>query len=210
MRSYKESYLYDAQNNLAEAFDYCVNTLYFDLDKFMDLFIASSVCSEFENGSPKVVSGMSGIELVQTVLKDVVNDFPSPITDYDRSKEYWAGWILAYYQWYTAQPFKYIKSFVSMNDIVNMYYPLHEANEQKFVDTIINIIKDKSHSSRLQQKRKELGLTQKELAELAGINLRTLQQYENKSKDINKAAVETVLVLAKVLYCDINEIIEYI
>ena len=91
-----------------------------------------------------------------------------------------------------------------------MYYPLHEANEQKFVDTVINIIKDKSHSSRLQLRRKELGLTQKELAELAGVNLRTLQQYENKSKDINKASVETVLALSKVLYCEIRDIIEYI
>ncbi|WP_090527236.1 helix-turn-helix domain-containing protein [Pseudobutyrivibrio sp. UC1225] len=49
--------------------------------------------------------------------------------------------------------------------------------------------------------RKLYGLSQSELAREAGINLRTLQQYEIGAKDINKAAAATVLSLSKVLKC---------
>ncbi|MBQ1628436.1 MAG: helix-turn-helix transcriptional regulator, partial [Treponema sp.] len=36
------------------------------------------------------------------------------------------------------------------------------------------------------------GLTQKELSELSGVNLRTLQQYETGAKDINMASGKSI------------------
>lgn len=59
----------------------------------------------------------------------------------------------------------------------------------------------------LQKKRQEAGLSQSQLAEKAGLSLRTLQHYEIGDKDIRKAAIKTVLALAEALGCDINEII---
>ena len=61
--------------------------------------------------------------------------------------------------------------------------------------------------TKLQQKRKEAGLSQSQLAAKSGVPLRTLQHYEIGDKDIRKAAVETVLALAEALGCSINEII---
>ena len=59
--------------------------------------------------------------------------------------------------------------------------------------------------------RKRAGLTQAELAEKTGINLRTLQHYEQGSKDLSKAATSTVLDLAKVLgFSLISEVEELI
>ena len=52
---------------------------------------------------------------------------------------------------------------------------------------------------RLSEYRKRLGMTQKQLSEASGVNLRTLQQYEAGSKDISKAAAESVISLAEVL-----------
>ncbi len=61
--------------------------------------------------------------------------------------------------------------------------------------------------TKLQQKRKEAGLSQSQLAAKSGVPLRTLQHYEIGDKDIRKAAVETVLALAEALGCDLKEII---
>lgn len=51
-------------------------------------------------------------------------------------------------------------------------------------------------------------MTQAELAAKAGINLRTLQDYEQSQKPINTAAAMTVYKLAKALNVNIEEIFE--
>ena len=43
------------------------------------------------------------------------------------------------------------------------------------------------------------GLSQSELAKKAGISVRVLQNYEQGTRDLKKAAAETVLSLARVL-----------
>jgi transcriptional regulator with XRE-family HTH domain len=62
----------------------------------------------------------------------------------------------------------------------------------------------------LQRIRKESGLTQKQLAEKSGVNLKMIRKYEQGVQDINRAAAITVLNLAWVLNCDITEIMELI
>lgn len=55
--------------------------------------------------------------------------------------------------------------------------------------------------------RESKGMTQAELAEKAGVNLRMVQNYEQGFKDINKATVLTVLRLAEALDCDVYDIL---
>ncbi|MBR3650978.1 MAG: hypothetical protein IKN52_12055, partial [Victivallales bacterium] len=43
------------------------------------------------------------------------------------------------------------------------------------------------------------------LSEESGVNLRAIQQYEARSKDINKAAGKTLLSLARALSCRIED-----
>ncbi len=54
----------------------------------------------------------------------------------------------------------------------------------------------------LKMRRLAVGLRQRRLAELSGIPLRTIQQYEQCQKNINRAATEYIAMLAKVLRCD--------
>ena len=96
-----------------------------------------------------------------------------------------------------------------MRDIEKLYQTLHEAAEQKFVETVNRIIQKKNPPTRLRVQRKICGYTQRELAEKTGVNLRTLQQYENRSKDIDKAAGVTLLALSRVLGCRIEDLLEY-
>ena len=88
-------------------------------------------------------------------------------------------------------------------------FSLHEASEKKFVDTVNRIIRKKNPPTRLQVKRKISGYSQRELAEKVGVNLRTLQQYEIRAKDINRAAGSTLFSLAKVLGCRVENLLEY-
>lgn len=46
------------------------------------------------------------------------------------------------------------------------------------------------------------------LARKSGINIRTLQQYETEAKDINKASVTTLKILADTLGVSMEDLME--
>ena len=64
-----------------------------------------------------------------------------------------------------------------------------------------------AYKSSLKFMRESKGMTQAELAEKAGVNLRMVQNYEQGFKDINKATVLTVLRLSEALGCDVYDIL---
>ena len=210
IHAYDKDYLDDAMQNLGEAFDYAVNACGIEIDEFMQMFIVSGFSEQFEKGTPKIISGMSGTELVMEIVAKVgLNQtFPEPQVEYDYSSEYWCGWILAYYQWYSGRTFKNILEYITMKEVRKLYPTLHEASEEKFVDTVNAIIKRKSISTRLQMQRKKCGYSQRELAERSGVNVRTLQQYEMRAKGINKAAVSTLMSLARALSCKVEDLLD--
>ena len=209
--AYDEKYLDDAMRNLGEAFDYAIGSCSISEDEFMNLFIASGYADGFGKGNPRLVSGLSGTELVMEVLTKagIDKEYPEVQTEIDFSPEYWCGWILAYYQWKTGRPFRDVHENISCREVLKLYSVLHEADEEKFVDTVNGMIERKNAQAKLQQQRKKCGYSQKELAEKSGVNLRTLQQYEVKSKEINKASVQTVMALANVLGCRVEDLLEY-
>ena len=211
IHAYDNQYLDDAMRCLGEAMDYASNSCLVNMDSFLELFIGTGYAEQFAVGVPKYVSGLSGTELVMDVLTKagMEIDFPQAQLDYDYSPRYWCGWILAYYQWYTGRSFKEISKYITMQEIEKLYPTLHEASEKKFVDTVNRMIRKKNPPTRLQAQRKISGYSQRELAEKVGVNLRTLQQYEIRAKDINKAAGATLLALAKVLGCRVEDLLEY-
>ena len=71
MNAYNELYLDDAMANLGDMVEYAVCTLGYAPDDFFGWFISSGIASKFENGNPKYVAGMSGVELADAVLAAV-------------------------------------------------------------------------------------------------------------------------------------------
>lgn len=51
-------------------------------------------------------------------------------------------------------------------------------------------------------------MSQRELSELSGVPLRTIQQYEQQQKNINKAQVEYLVRLSQTLCCEITDLLE--
>lgn len=61
---------------------------------------------------------------------------------------------------------------------------------------------------RLKEYRIKRELSQSELANLAGVNLRMIQFYESGFKNINHAHADTIFKLAAVLNCSMEDLIE--
>lgn len=210
IHAYDKVYLDKARTALGRMLDFAVYDLKIDLTEFFDLFIASGVASRFEQGDYSVIVGMSGVELAYKVLEESAIEVTriKPHYTADRSTEYWTGWALAYYQWETALGFAEIIRSVPIETIVGLYFPYHEMDIRQFCDKMNELYRAANPETELKRWRKNAGLSQRELAERSGVPLRTIQQYEQRQKSINKAKVEYLVMLAKVLCCDVDELLE--
>lgn len=206
MCAYNHYYLEDVMNNLGAMLDCSANVVHYDISVFYEMFLASGVASQIEMGNPRYMSGLSGIELMQIVFKKC-SDKNIQNIDYHpfkRTPEYWAGWALAYYQWFTAKSFSYIqRNGLDIKTLISLYPTLHEVDLSKVVDTANTIMDRHIAESRsiLKTLRKQLHLTQSKLAELSGVSLRMIQAYEQGDQDIRKAEAQTVFALSKALGC---------
>lgn len=199
--AYAEEYLDAAMNCLGDAFDYAVNVCKVSLGKFYDDFTASGFAQQFENGTPRIVLGLSGAELVQEIFNKIDETIETPVLEapLDKSPEYWTGWILAYIQWKTGIPFGEITRCLPVENLRALYPILHEAPEDKAVDVFASIYQARKTPTKLYKFRKIKKYSQAELAEKSGVSLRSLQMYEQRRKSINRASFECVYALSRAL-----------
>ncbi len=59
----------------------------------------------------------------------------------------------------------------------------------------------------LQQRRQAAGLSQSQLAKLAGVGVRVYQNYEQGVRDVSKAQLSTLLRICKALNCKLSDIV---
>ena len=208
--AYNKSYLSNAKNRLAQFFDYTINDCKFNSDWTAMMFVQSGYAEQFERGNPAVLAGMSGIELAHRVINKIYKgkELPPPSFRDDKSPEYWAGWALAEYQWYTGKRFKDIFEYAPLSKIVLMYYIYHEMDITQFIDTLNQLYDKKDADTKLKQIRESRGLSQAELAVESGVHLRSIQMYEQKANDIDKAQAKTLYKLSRVLGCEIEDLLE--
>ena len=212
MHAYDKLYLECARRSLARMLDFAVYDLGYDLTGFFDLFIISDVADQFEDGDVNILAGKSGVELAYEVLdrSGLPYDRIAPGYSYDRSEEYWTGWALAYYQWETSMPFAEISIYVPIEDIKAMYSPYHEMDIRQFVDRMNELIREHKKETNLKILRLNAGLSQSALADASGVPVRTIQQYEQRRKNINKAQAEYLIMLAGSLKCRPEDLLEKI
>ena len=115
---------------------------------------------------------------------------------------------MAYYQWETSLSFLEILESVPLDDIIRMYSPYHEMDIRQFAERMDELCQKAQPETRLKVRRVESGLSQRELAESTGVPLRTLQEYEQGRKDISKAQVAYLIMLAKALCCEVEDLVE--
>ena len=190
--------------NLATMFDCGINKYGLAAGLLFNRFITSGVSTQFERGNPAFTVGMSGLELFDAVIwRSGGGEFTETQMSCStgKSPEYWAGWVLAYYQWKSCRRFSDIRDAgLDLESVISMYNPMHEAGLEKFYDVAQEIVlKNELQRNKLKEARKRLGLTQKDLAEASGVTLRMIRAYEQKKQDLSKAEYATVASLARVL-----------
>lgn len=210
IHAYQEMYLSKAQTALGDAFDYAINTCGIPGDTFIKYFTASSVSKRMANGEPAFLTGKSGIEIAIDVVLEATGKQldKDPQEHMGRSREYWIGWAVCYYQWFSARSFNEIFTILSFDDLQNMYYLLHEADITKFVDIVDEKMREHFKDTNMKRIRTSYGCTQAELAKRSGVSLRSIQMYEQRNKDINKASAETLYRISKVLGCTMEALLE--
>ena len=210
--AYNESYLDDAMVIMGEMLDYAINDCHYAGDQFFSWFTACGLAERFGSGHSKYVAGMSGIELAQETIyltKGTRISIPSNWDGYC-SREYWAGWSLAYYQWYTGLRFRaIIDGGLTISRILSMYI-LHEADIRKFVEDANHILltESKKRPTNLQRIREAGKMTQQGLSDASEVSLQMIQSFEQRQNHINKAAFDTVYSLSKALYCRPEDLME--
>ena len=154
---------------------------------------------------------MNGCEFVRKILSETNTPFQDTddIMYLDKTPEYWAGWALAYYQWYSGRSFMEILTVVPLESIIHLYSPYHEMDITQFSDLMDQKMQEASSQTRLRKKRENCGMSQSELASDAGVPLRQIQLFEQRQRDINKTAASTLLRLSRSLHCKMEDLLEY-
>lgn len=205
-------YMADTQNILGSMFDYAICDCGRKPDLFFHQFVSSGIADEFERDNPRYTRGMSGVDVAQEVLRRSTGSltFVQPSAREDRSPEYWAGWVLAYYQHESGLRFADMAANgLKLSKVISMYL-LHEADISRFVATANGIIRNNlaGRETNLKRIRLARGYSQAQLAEISDVKVRTIQLYEQRQNDINKAQASTLLRLSRALGCKMEDLME--
>lgn len=211
MDTYNKYYLESAKNILGQAVDYLINDKGMSPEDFTRLFLSSGYAKLFGYGDPRVVCGLTGIGLATRILYATGHDMGDNINIIYRenlSEEYWAGWALAHYQWFSGRRFDSILNKIPLSEIIRMYHPFHEMDIAHFISAMEHRYHDSARETNLKIHRKLGGLSQSELAEKSGVNLHMIQLYEQRKSNIDKAQACTLARLASALRCSMEDLME--
>lgn len=78
----------------------------------------------------------------------------------------------------------------------------------RFYEEMERRYKEASTETNLARIRKSYSLSQSKLAKLSNVNLRSIQLYEQRVNDIDKAEAHTLFKLEVVLKCNIEDLLE--
>jgi hypothetical protein len=204
-RAYAETYLNDAMNNLGDMFDYAINDCGYAPDAFFDLFISSGVAGKFGHANPKYVAGLSGIELAIAVTGRFNDPIIPDTYSIEKTPEYWSGWALAYYQWFSGKSFEEIRNGgLTFERILSLYPTLHEADLTKFVQvaediTLNRILPEEIMIGREPQKENDLFFV---CSVIEYIGRTTKNHRGHVVLKIGKSELQRLYDLADVFHCE--------
>jgi len=204
IQSYNELYLPYVAENLGTLFNYS-NQLKIDPIIFWNTFINSNIAKQIEKGNPKYLC-CSALDY----LKDMFPNLKSKtkLDNFNIDCFYWSGWVLAHFQYYSGYSFYKINECLPIEKVIELYPTLHEADITKFFEIAKTYFLNNEDITNLKKIRTSRGLSQSQLAEKANVDIRSIQMYEQKRNDINKAQADTLFRISRVLGCEIEDLLE--
>lgn len=210
--AYPACYLVSACKNLADAFDFAIETQKIPGQDFLFMLASSSYGKLFAQGNPWAIAGVSGIEATMQIAENNGFKLTEPLAlqgcPSSLSPAYWVGWALAHYQWFTARNFAEIARMHSYQRIRDMYNPYHEMDVSHFIKALEEDAAQQQAPTALKRLREECGLSQAQLAKKAQVGLRSIQMYEQRNNDIDKAQAANLWRISRALGCSIEDLLE--
>lgn len=207
--AYDEMYLPQASRVMGDMLDFAVNSLKLDIREFFDMFIVSRMAYQFEIGNPTFIAGKNGCEIAKEVVEICTGEYPivGDCMYLDKSTEYWIGWALSQYQWYSNISYVTIDECQPIEDMYGMYPTLHEADISVFIEIMDKKIVEQRNENMLRRLRRYARLSQSQLAVKADVPLRQIQLFEQGKRDINKTQALTLKRLSQALGCQMKDLI---
>ena len=224
MGAYNRSYLENVKSNLGAMLDCGINTLEFGPRDFYNMFLDSDMSDKINRGDAYSICTLGGVELAEYVVCFAMSNskyihvkkasdpaFNQHLNDAIinvNSKEYWAGTVIAEYAWEKNMSYQELDGYISVEEVIALYKDFANADSLVINIRLDEMLNAKKKVAKLKLRREMLGLSQSELAQQSGIPLRTLQQYEQRRKNINNAKAVYLVDLASVLRCEVRDLIE--
>ena len=89
-----------------------------------------------------------------------------------------------------------------------MYKVFHEMDVTEFAESMEKRYNEVEVETKLRSLREARGLSQRELSKISGVKIRSIQLFEQKVNDIDKAQAHTLYKLSRVLRCAIEDLLE--
>lgn len=89
-----------------------------------------------------------------------------------------------------------------------MYPTFHEMYISRFIESMDRRYDETVSDTKLKKIRESRKISQSRLSTLFGVNLRSIQLYEQHVNDIDKAQALTLYKLSLVLGCDIEDLLK--
>lgn len=89
-----------------------------------------------------------------------------------------------------------------------MYSIFHEMDISRFYESMDRRYSEVIMETKLRKIRESRQISQSELSKMSGVSLRSIQLYEQRVNDIDKAQAHTLYKLAHALGCNIEDLLE--
>ena len=97
---------------------------------------------------------------------------------------------------------------MKLSEIIPKYRVYHEKDISAFMETMEEMCAEALPECRLKKLRESRGLSQAELARISGVSLRSIQMYEQRVNDIDKAQAQAIYKLSFVIGCKMEDLLE--
>lgn len=212
VKAYDKKELPQVISTLGKAFEFAEKCLPEGAAGFYRRFANSSVAATCTGPDAHPEIGGSAIELVLDVNEDASIDTllmnEKRLSKQETGRLRWEAELLCRYQWETGLPFPAVFRTLSPERLRALQADHAELSPEELMQKIsVSAMQEESATS-LARMRRARGLSQTGLAQTSGVSLRSIQQYEQRKKDISHAQARSVLSLAKALGCTMEELLE--
>ena len=213
IKDYNQIYSDDISSKIGYMLSY-IHACNIDIELFYDTFICSPLAYNIENKNIKAIIGCSGSDFTYQVINymhlkkhpKILKKMAIKIINYD--EYYWFGYMISKYLQLRDYSFVELNTYLPIKKGILIYDEFKDKTFDDFTIYMDELISTNNKDTNLKKLRNANGLSQSELSAKANVTIRSIQMYEQRHNDINKAQYSNLVKLAEALNTNVKEICE--